>query len=510
VSIAAPIPTPTQAEPTAESQPQTAEIVPPAPQEPVLNSEQRRKVQQQLRVLGHYAAAIDGDFGPGTRRAILAFQRSSKLEATGYLTETTLVLLEAKATARAQELAAEQVAAEQLAAEQRAAEQRVAEQLAAQQRAAQELAAQQQAAVEAAQAEAEPIPQQPVAVPVASTSDDFAAVVATLEPIDETYVAVKPAKVRAAPKVTADLVAALEVGERIDVLGRLPGADWYVVARAGAPIGYVVRSQLAPEATAAATPATVSQPAVAAQPAIPAELAAVDFGRYYAVVIGNNSYRSLPRLNTAVGDAKAVAAVLEQAYGFQVSLLTDATEEAIVGEFARLRRTLTPEDNLLVYYAGHGWYDEEAERGYWLPTDAVEDNQSNWISNADITDMLKTLRAKHVLVVADSCYSGTLTRGLSIATKGPAYYQAVIDRRARTALTSGGLEPVLDAGGGGHSVFAKAFLDALEGNPGILDGESLFQQVREQVLLNAEQTPEYGNIRLAGHDGGDFLFVRQQ
>jgi len=114
------------------------------------------------------------------------------------------------------------------------------------------------------------------------------------------------------------------------------------------------------------------------------------------------------------------------------------------------------------------------------------------------------------MVVADSCFSGSLTRGLAMGSKGSAYFEDMVSRRARTVLTSGGLEPVLDAGGGDHSVFAKALLQTLQANNGIMDGESLFQQVRDQVLLNAEQTPQYGNIRLAGHDGGDFLFVRRQ
>jgi peptidoglycan hydrolase-like protein with peptidoglycan-binding domain len=484
---------------------QTAVVLPPQPEEPALSSEQRAEVQEQLRVLGLYASAVDGDFGPGTRKAIKSFQRANKLEPTGYLTEATLARLAKRSSVREQKLA-EQAVAEQRAAEERAAqqlaEQNAAEQHAAEERAAQQLAeqraAEQRAAEEAARQQAA---NATVGQPDVTPSTDLAAVVPTLQPIDESFVAVKPAKVRAAPAVTADLVAALNVGESIDVLGRLPGEDWYVVARDGKPIGYVVLSQLAPQSTA-----TVVQ---SGSLKLPTELAALDYGRYHAVVIGNNAYRSLPKLNTATTDAKAVADLLQKDYGYEVTLLTDANEETIVGTFASLRRTLTENDNLLVYYAGHGWFDEEAERGYWLPVDAVADNQSNWISNADVTDMLKAIKAKHVLVVADSCYSGTLTRGLAIGGKSPGYYHAILDRRARTVLTSGGLEPVLDAGGGRHSVFAKAFLETLQGNTGVIDGEGVFQRVRDLVILNAEQVPEYGNIRLAGHDGGDFLFVRQ-
>ena len=150
-----------------------------------------------------------------------------------------------------------------------------------------------------------------------------------------------------------------------------------------------------------------------------------------------------------------------------------------------------------------------AERGYWLPVDAAEDEKSHWISNADITDTLKAMKAKPILVVADSCYSGSLTRGLVVRSDNSIYIADIVGRRARTVLTSGGLEPVLDAGGG-HSVFAKAFLNALRANIGVIDGEGIYHQVYEEVRLNAEQEPGYGNIRLAGHDGGDFLFVRKR
>jgi peptidoglycan hydrolase-like protein with peptidoglycan-binding domain len=450
-------------------------------------------IQRQLSVLGLYRAPVDGSFGPETRKAIRSFQRDSGMNATGYLTDATVVRLAQAARVRDQQLAERQTPPRQSPTEPAAAR---------------SSASIQRVTTPTAETET-----------VTSTAEtaDFTAVIAALQPIDETFVAVKPAKVRAAPKVTADLVDTLAIGDRIDVLGRLPGEDWYVVARAGKPIGYVVTGQLMSATALAETRAMpLAAPAASAAAeqstplAIAPELAALDYGRYHAIVIGNAAYTSLPRLNTAVEDAKAVAAILEKDYGFSVTLLTDATEATIAGTLIKLRWTLAPQDNLLVYYAGHGWYDEEAERGYWLPVDAVLDNRSKWISNADVTDMLKAIKAKHVIVVADSCYSGTLTRGLAIGGKTTGYVQDIVQRRARTVLTSGGLEPVLDGGGGGNSVFAEAFLGALRGNAGVIDGEGVYQRVKDQVLLNAEQTPQYGNIRLAGHDGGDFLFVRRR
>jgi TPR repeat protein len=236
----------------------------------------------------------------------------------------------------------------------------------------------------------------------------------------------------------------------------------------------------------------------------------IDFGRYHALVIGNNKYRSLPNLKTAVSDADATADLLKDHYGFTVTLLTNATRADILGTLAKLRGQLTDRDNLLIYYAGHGWLDEAAGRGYWWPVDAHEDDPTNWIDNANITGAVRAMSAKHILVVADSCYSGSLTRGIKVTVRTDDSLHRMSRKKARTVLTSGGLEPVADSGGGNHSAFAKAFLDVLRENKGVLDGHRLFTLMRRPVMVSSDQTPEYGDIRKAGHDGGDFLFVRTQ
>jgi hypothetical protein len=177
-----------------------------------------------------------------------------------------------------------------------------------------------------------------------------------------------------------------------------------------------------------------------------------------------------------------------------------------------LRATLKPHDNLLIYYAGHGVIDEVTRQGYWLPVDAEDRNPSNWISNSDLSDMLRGMSARHVMVVADSCYSGSLVRAATMriptGQEKVAWVKRMLGKRARTALVSGGLEPVLDGGGGEHSVFAKAFLTALKENNDVMDGQALFDAIKRPVVLNADQTPQYTDIRRAGHDGGEFLFVK--
>ncbi len=235
----------------------------------------------------------------------------------------------------------------------------------------------------------------------------------------------------------------------------------------------------------------------------------LDYGQYHALVIGNNNYRHLSDLETAINDANAIGRVLKENYGFSVKVLTNATRTDILDTFSQYRKKVSAKDNLLIYFAGHGHLDREMDEGYWLPIDAVEDSFTNWISNSSIVSSVRAMEAKHVMVVADSCFSGTLVRAVKITPRTPGSLQKFVNRKARTALTSGGIEPVTDVGGGQHSVFARALLSLLEQNPGVMNGQELFVALRRQVQLNADQIPEYGDIRKAGHDGGDFLFVRR-
>jgi uncharacterized caspase-like protein len=262
-------------------------------------------------------------------------------------------------------------------------------------------------------------------------------------------------------------------------------------------------SSAAPEAQRAPTPSAATTPQTT-----------VDFGHYEALVIGINNYTNLRPLQTAINDVMAVTQLLGNMYGFTVTLLTDATREEIISALDSLRMRLTERDNLLIYYAGHGVLDTGEGRGYWLPVNARHDSRVHWLSNTTVTDALKAMPAKHVLVVADSCYAGTLVRGIEVVepprhNERHAYVARLVEKRSRTVLTSGGLEPVLDSGGEGHSVFAKAFLTALRDNPDILEGQQLFSALRRPVVVNSAQTPEYSDIRYAGHEGGDFLFVRR-
>lgn len=249
--------------------------------------------------------------------------------------------------------------------------------------------------------------------------------------------------------------------------------------------------------------------------------ASIDFGRYFALVIGNDNYKN-PEVNdlaTARADARALGKLLDQRFGFEVTLLLDATRYDILSALNKLRGQLNEKDNLLVFYAGHGELDRANSRGHWLPTDAEPGSTANWISNVDLTDLLNAMSARHIIVIADSCYSGALTRSsLARLEAGMtrearvAWMRGMVGKKSRTALTSGGIAPVLDSGGGDHSIFAKALLTVLGETAEAIEGQRLFQELSARVAWAAEaqhfeQLPQYAPIKFAGHESGDFFFV---
>ena len=247
----------------------------------------------------------------------------------------------------------------------------------------------------------------------------------------------------------------------------------------------------------------------------------VKLGRYFAVIIGNNTYRDAeyPSLKSAVSDATAVSNVLKTRYGYQTTLVLNASRLEMLTALSSVRDKMKPEDNLLVYYAGHGELSANGATGYWVPTDGAAKNAKSWISNAAISDILSSLPAKKIMVVADSCYSGSMTRApvanLNAATspdKWNAYVKTMASGRSRTALTSGGLQPVPDAGTGNHSYFARAFLNVLQDNNRLMEAQRLFREVSTSLALNSinspvPQNPQYAPIRYAGHESGDFFFM---
>jgi hypothetical protein len=251
-------------------------------------------------------------------------------------------------------------------------------------------------------------------------------------------------------------------------------------------------------------------------------------GERYALVIGNQNYEKWTPLTTPHSDAKAVAALLTQQYGFRTSLdlaaggtrslvLLDAKQEDIFAALNLLRQRLTALDSLLIYYAGHGMRLADNQVAYWIPKDGDRDNDLTWISAQTLTGQLKRMSARSILVVSDSCFSGAMTRDApDLSAFGQDRRQALLkagNRKSRIFISSGGTEPVLDRGcpeSDEHSVFACAFLQALKQikDPVFSSGELHHMYLLPRVSGRVPQQPERKELADSGHDNGEFIFAR--
>ena len=290
--------------------------------------------------------------------------------------------------------------------------------------------------------------------------------------------------------------------------------------------GSRVKLDSLPTAPARTREPSSGRSAGAAQPspasvASPRQIAGLGLGRYYALVIGNQNYRRIEPLQTPINDARRAARVLKDGYGFSVTVIDDADDVTMLRALNDLNGVLKPDDNLLIYYAGHGTRLRTGAReaGYWLPVNAdPPPTDTFWVANEQVTGHLARLSARRVLVVADSCYAGLLSDDPSfLMRQDPSqvsldYVRIRLPKRARLLISSGGDQPVLDEGSQGNSVFARAFLDALEANRDVLSAPALFAQLQNRVKAAAARTgfrqvPEFKAIKGAGHEIGDFFFV---
>jgi len=237
-------------------------------------------------------------------------------------------------------------------------------------------------------------------------------------------------------------------------------------------------------------------------------------GKFYALVIGVQNYKApgIPDLKNPVHDAESLADVLVRQYTFDrqnVTLLKNPSREKIMESLEKLHGEIQSEDNFLIFYAGHGYLDKDAQQGYWWPADAHSTIHSNWISNADLRDQIKRIKAKHTLLICDACFSGSVfrtSRGADIDNADIPTAQAY-KNRSRTALTSGE-EDVPD-----ESVFTRYLIEFLRTNDAHHFRTSvLYNSLHDQVMSNSPnlQSVEYGVIQEAEDSGGgDFVFIKR-
>lgn len=231
-------------------------------------------------------------------------------------------------------------------------------------------------------------------------------------------------------------------------------------------------------------------------------------GKDYLLVIGINQYQSWPQLKNAQKDAADFSHIMRENFGFKPDYTKEfynsqATRKNIYAQLRSFVNDLNPNDRLLIYFSGHGYYDSTLELGYWIPADANENSSEDYLNNLDITRMVQKMKAKSIFVIADACYSGQLLRDMQKAGGG--------DYKSRLVLCSGKLQPVPDGVPGTNSPFAKQVLDYLQNAPGKeIRASELIQSVKNSFKATDKQKPVGGAIDEVGDENGDFLLKRIQ
>jgi len=235
---------------------------------------------------------------------------------------------------------------------------------------------------------------------------------------------------------------------------------------------------------------------------------AVQEGKYYALIIGNNTYKAesgMMNLKRPIADATALKDVLTTRYTFDrnnVMTLYDRSKLDVEVTLEELQKRLLPEDNLLIFYAGHGIMDQESDIGYWLLSDATS-SRVTWLRNSTITDFIKACKARHILLIADACYSGSIYSARGMLDNATAAVRDLIRSKSRKAITSGGTTEVAD-----ESKFAQVLVEQLKINmEQYLTSLQLYNMLQKPVMANSLTSPRWGPINNVGDDNGDFVFI---
>lgn len=232
--------------------------------------------------------------------------------------------------------------------------------------------------------------------------------------------------------------------------------------------------------------------------------------KFYALIMGANDYtdNSITDLDNPINDATKLYNVLTSRYTFEpndVIFLKDPTREQIINELDRLTRKVGKNDNLLIFYAGHGYWDKETDFGYWIPTDSKANSTANWMANSQIKDYVAAIKSKHTLLIADACFGGSIFHDRKAFQEGSSPIKQAYDAQSRKAMTSGNLTEVPD-----RSIFLEQLVSRLNANTkDYITAEEIFGSIKDLVMNSSPVTPMYGDIKDAGDEGGDFIFVKK-
>lgn len=230
-------------------------------------------------------------------------------------------------------------------------------------------------------------------------------------------------------------------------------------------------------------------------------------GKNYLLVIAIDQYEHLPRLYNCKKDAEDLIRILTERYYFEPAEIVtifdrEANKNAIYRSFRDMAQRVTVQDNLLIYFSGHGEYDPVFKQGYWIPVDAQKGEYYQYIPNSEIRTFLSAIDSHHTFLMVDSCFSGSLFA----AGTGKNVSRRYERDPSRWGLTSGRNEIVSDGKPGDNSPFAESLLYRLGTSTKSMGVQELCAYVLEYVEANSSQTPIGEPLLIGGHKNGQFVF----
>lgn len=233
----------------------------------------------------------------------------------------------------------------------------------------------------------------------------------------------------------------------------------------------------------------------------------------HLLLIGIDEYKDTAHnsLFNSVNDCIRIKETLESKYGYVLAcdpLYNDkATKKNIINELNNLMWLARPEDNVIIYFAGHGSMNQHTKKGFWVPYDA-EHSEVDYIANSTIKDKIEDIDAKHIFLISDSCFSGTLITRTRLTDVGEKHYVNLDSESSRWCLASGTEEVVSDGKKGKGSPFSNALNDALESNKqAFLSVTELISSVSKRVTSVGSQNPIGGRLLQVHSQLGELVFV---
>jgi len=234
-------------------------------------------------------------------------------------------------------------------------------------------------------------------------------------------------------------------------------------------------------------------------------------GKYYALLIGIDNYSDpqINQLDRPIKDAELFYNVISGRYTFEkdnIKFLRNATMAEIIDALDYFAKIVHPVDNFLIFYAGHGVWDNTSQIGFWLPSDAKKNSKLAWFRNSTLRDYLQEIKSKHTLLISDACFGGSILKTRGAFVDATVAINKLYELPSRKAMTSGTLTEVPD-----QSVFLKYMIDRLQNNfEKFLSSEELFSMFRMAVINNSKVVPQFGVIQDVGDEGGDFIFILKE